>query len=150
LLSGRGRNDWQQLTNLRTNASIAIDWRGSQNFTPAPFSLPPSPPRAQTDMYKRETRAIGKLLEQVMLKRYGPQELPDRYLEMGAICDATQTRQDAITELAEKREQLELDFILVIGGWDSSNTQHLLEIPAGRSASLPRTPSPTGWWTATL
>jgi 4-hydroxy-3-methylbut-2-enyl diphosphate reductase len=40
-----------------------------------------------------------------------------------------QERQDAIHELVENVEKDGLDFILVIGGFDSSNTAHLLEIP---------------------
>ena len=40
-----------------------------------------------------------------------------------------QERQDAVHELTEKTAELGLDFILVIGGFDSSNTAHLLEIP---------------------
>jgi 4-hydroxy-3-methylbut-2-en-1-yl diphosphate reductase len=38
-------------------------------------------------------------------------------------------RQDAVHELTENAAELGLDFILVVGGFDSSNTAHLLEIP---------------------
>lgn len=83
----------------------------------------------QTTMYKKETRAIGQLLQKTMIKKYGPADLKSHYLEFDTICDATQERQDAVLELVDIAENKELDFILVIGGWDSSNTAHLLEIP---------------------
>ena len=63
-----------------------------------------------------------------MLKKYGPQELPERYNEFDTICDATQERQDAVTDLVEDKDD-KLDFVLVVGGFDSSNTAHLKEIP---------------------
>lgn len=83
----------------------------------------------QTTMYKKETRAIGQLLQKTMMKKYGPQDVDNHYKEFDTICDATQERQDAVSELVENEKELGLDFILVIGGWDSSNTAHLLEIP---------------------
>lgn len=83
----------------------------------------------QTTMYKKETRAIGQLLQKTMIEKYGPVEAGKHYMEFDTICDATQERQDAIHELVVDQEKLGLDFILVIGGWDSSNTAHLLEIP---------------------
>ena len=83
----------------------------------------------QTTMYKKETRAIGQLLQKTMMEKFGPQNVNEHYMEFDTICDATQERQDAVSDLVEKSEELELDFILVVGGWDSSNTAHLLEIP---------------------
>ena len=83
----------------------------------------------QTTMYKKETRAIGQLLQKTMMKKYGPDKVEEHYKEFDTICDATQERQDAIHSLVENYDSLNLDFILIVGGWDSSNTQHLLEIP---------------------
>mmetsp|Transcript_27865 Transcript_27865/g.39162 ORF Transcript_27865/g.39162 Transcript_27865/m.39162 type:complete len:458 (-) Transcript_27865:238-1611(-) len=83
----------------------------------------------QTTMYKKETRAIGQLFQKTMMKKFGPVEVGTHYMEFDTICDATQERQDAVDELVVDKEKLGLDFILVIGGWDSSNTAHLLEIP---------------------
>ncbi|KAL7463761.1 hypothetical protein ACHAXS_004115 [Conticribra weissflogii] len=83
----------------------------------------------QTTMYKKETRAIGQLMQKAMMKKFGPVDAKDHYLEFDTICDATQERQDAIHELVENASELNLEFILVVGGWDSSNTAHLLEIP---------------------
>ncbi|CAB9525233.1 4-hydroxy-3-methylbut-2-enyl diphosphate reductase [Seminavis robusta] len=83
----------------------------------------------QTTMYKKETRAIGQLFQKAMMKKYGPVDAKSHYMEFDTICDATQERQDAVHDLVENAETLGLDFILVVGGWDSSNTAHLLEIP---------------------
>lgn len=83
----------------------------------------------QTTMYKKETRAIGQLLQKTMMKKFGPSEISNHYLEFDTICDATQERQDAIHDMVETAKEDGLDFILVVGGWDSSNTAHLLEIP---------------------
>eukprot|EP00281_Chroomonas_sp_CCMP1168_P018361 CAMPEP_0206229518 /NCGR_PEP_ID=MMETSP0047_2-20121206/9748_1 /ASSEMBLY_ACC=CAM_ASM_000192 /TAXON_ID=195065 /ORGANISM="Chroomonas mesostigmatica_cf, Strain CCMP1168" /LENGTH=473 /DNA_ID=CAMNT_0053652839 /DNA_START=32 /DNA_END=1453 /DNA_ORIENTATION=- len=79
----------------------------------------------QTTMYKEETAAIAKLFERTMLKKFGPEKVNEHFMALDTICDATQERQDAIIELLEDKS---LDFVLVVGGWDSSNTGHLLEI----------------------
>jgi len=80
----------------------------------------------QTTMYKRETKAIGRIFEVAMLKKFGPAVLGEHYAEFDTICDATQERQDAVTDLVAEKD---IDFILVVGGFDSSNTAHLKEIP---------------------
>jgi 4-hydroxy-3-methylbut-2-enyl diphosphate reductase len=86
----------------------------------------------QTTMYKKETKAIGQLFQKTVMKKVGPSKIDEHYFEFDTICDATQERQDAVSELVDNDKDYGLDFILVVGGWDSSNTAHLLEIPHNR------------------
>jgi 4-hydroxy-3-methylbut-2-enyl diphosphate reductase len=80
----------------------------------------------QTTMLSSESLEIADMIRQAIQRRYGTDELQNRFRSFDTICSATQERQDAILDLIKTP----LDLMLVIGGFNSSNTEHLCEIAA--------------------
>jgi 4-hydroxy-3-methylbut-2-enyl diphosphate reductase len=78
----------------------------------------------QTTMLASESLAIAKRLEEALVHRYGADAIDEHFRTFDTICSATQERQDAILELIEEP----LDAMIVIGGYNSSNTNHLAKI----------------------
>jgi 4-hydroxy-3-methylbut-2-enyl diphosphate reductase len=67
------------------------------------------------------------MLRLVMNERYGLDQMADRFYSFDTICSATQDRQDAVRQLEKER----IDLMIVIGGYNSSNTNNLTKIGAG-------------------
>ena len=77
----------------------------------------------QTTMLKGETEAIQQKLYEAVKER-DREAAKDSFQFFDTICGATQERQDALYEMLK----LEMDMLLVVGGYNSSNTTHLVEI----------------------
>jgi len=82
----------------------------------------------QTTMLRGETEEVQRRLKAAMIQKYGEAELDRHFRFFDTICGATQDRQDALEKLL--REPLNL--LLVIGGYNSSNTSHLAEMGEAR------------------
>jgi 4-hydroxy-3-methylbut-2-enyl diphosphate reductase len=79
----------------------------------------------QTTMMCSESLEIQKLLREAMVARYGEPEISKRFIAFDTICSATQDRQDTLNDLLRSTK---LDLVLVVGGFNSSNTSHLAEL----------------------
>jgi 4-hydroxy-3-methylbut-2-en-1-yl diphosphate reductase len=81
----------------------------------------------QTTMLMSESLEIGEMFRAAMRERYGDAEMAERYRAFDTICSATQDRQDAVIRLLQDER---LDLMIVIGGYNSSNTCNLAHICA--------------------
>jgi 4-hydroxy-3-methylbut-2-enyl diphosphate reductase len=78
----------------------------------------------QTTMLSSESIRISEMLRDSLLDRYGKAAIDQHFRSFDTICSATQDRQDAVVELLKAG----IDLLIVIGGFNSSNTGHLVEI----------------------
>jgi 4-hydroxy-3-methylbut-2-enyl diphosphate reductase len=82
----------------------------------------------QTTMLAGESLAIARTLGEALGRRYGADRLEQHFRSFDTICSATQERQDAVLALLDEP----LDAMVVIGGYNSSNTNHLAKLCARR------------------
>ncbi len=75
----------------------------------------------QTTMLSGESLAIAEEIRRSIERRYGVDAVADHFRSFDTICSATQERQDAVLALVQDP----LDVMLVVGGYNSSNTCHL-------------------------
>jgi 4-hydroxy-3-methylbut-2-enyl diphosphate reductase len=83
----------------------------------------------QTTMLMSESLEIGEMFRAAMVERYGQNDLTHHFRAFDTICSATQERQDAVVALLDAHR---LDLMLVVGGYNSSNTCNLARICAAR------------------
>ena len=82
----------------------------------------------QTTMMRGETEEVQRRIRAAILDRDGPELGSKSFRFFDTICGATQERQDALNGLLQER----MDLLLVVGGYNSSNTSHLAEMGEGK------------------
>ena len=78
----------------------------------------------QTTMLRGETEEVQRRIRQAIVDRDGGELAAKNFRFFDTICGATQERQDALRELLD----VKMDLLLVVGGYNSSNTSHLAEM----------------------
>lgn len=79
----------------------------------------------QTTMLATETAAIADFLRQVMIRKFGAETIGEHFADTrDTLCYATNDNQDATLELLK----LQADVAIVVGGYNSSNTSHIVEL----------------------
>lgn len=79
----------------------------------------------QTTMLASESLEIARKVGEAMRDRYGEEAAKEHFRSFDTICSATQDRQDAIGTLVREGG---LDLMIVVGGYNSSNTNHLVDM----------------------
>lgn len=79
----------------------------------------------QTTMLATETQAIADFLKDAMIKKYGIENLKEHFADTrDTLCYATNDNQEATYGLLK----VQADFAIVVGGYNSSNTSHIVEL----------------------
>jgi 4-hydroxy-3-methylbut-2-enyl diphosphate reductase len=78
----------------------------------------------QTTMLASESLAIAAAVGESLVLRYGRAALAEHFRSFDTICSATQERQDAVLQMMQEPP----DIMVVIGGYNSSNTNHLAHL----------------------
>jgi len=79
----------------------------------------------QTTMLASETQGIADFFRQLMISKYGEENLKDHFADTrDTLCYATNDNQDSTYELLESGA----DLAFVVGGYNSSNTSHIVEL----------------------
>jgi 4-hydroxy-3-methylbut-2-enyl diphosphate reductase len=103
---------------------IEFDGKYSKGFAPE-YDLQRIGVVNQTTMLATETQAIADYLKQVMIDKYGLSDISNHFADTrDTLCYATNDNQDATYKLLDT----EADFALVVGGYNSSNTSHIVEL----------------------
>lgn len=79
----------------------------------------------QTTMLATETQAIADFFKQIMIQKYGAENMKDHFADTrDTLCYATNDNQNATYKLLET----DADLAVVVGGYNSSNTSHIVEL----------------------
>ena len=78
----------------------------------------------QTTMLRGETEEVQRRFKAVMQKKHGAENIEKHFRFFDTICGATQDRQDALEKMLLDPPHL----LIVVGGYNSSNTSHLAEM----------------------
>ena len=78
----------------------------------------------QTTMLRGETEEVQRRFKATMEKKHGPAAIEQHFRFFDTICGATQDRQDALQKMLKEP----MNLLIVVGGYNSSNTSHLAEM----------------------